>query len=177
MKSIIKLSLSVFVLAGALYLAAGCKKDGQEGYMSVKLTDAPAEYFAVNVEIVGLEVYSEINGWISLPVNSGTYDLLQLQNNVTVLLAPKTEFPAGKITQMRLVLGTNHSVITGTGIFPLKTPSGTQSGLKINVNMIILSDKTTEVVLDFDAAASVVEEGNGSYLLKPVLRIKAVSQY
>jgi hypothetical protein len=57
-------------------------------------------------------------------------------------------------------------------------PSGEQTGIKLNVNAEIEPNITYTLLLDFDAARSVVKRGNQQageeYLLKPV--IKATNQ-
>lgn len=53
----------------------------------------------------------------------------------------------------------------------LTVPSGSQSGLKLNVQSEIQAGITYKLVIDFDAAKSIVEAGNsGKYNLKPVIR-------
>jgi len=37
-----------------------------------------------------------------------------------------------------------------------------------------LEGATTELIIDFDAEKSVVETGNGNFILKPVLKMEAV---
>jgi hypothetical protein len=54
--------------------------------------------------------------------------------------------------------------------YPLSTPSAEQSGLKLQVNQTLVADIQNEILLDFDANASIVETGNGTYKLKPVVR-------
>jgi hypothetical protein len=62
-------------------------------------------------------------------------------------------------------------------IHELSTPSGQQSGLKIQLNTTLTAGITYEIFLDFDAARSVVEAGNsGNYNLKPVIRSYAEAQ-
>lgn len=164
------------VMAMGTIVLPSCSKKEEAGRLVLKMTDAAADYLQVNVDIEGAEIHSEQGGWISLPVNAGTYDLLQLQNNVSVVLANNAELPAGAVSQLRLLLGRNNTVVTSAGTFDLKVPSGTVSGLKLPVGQVILPDKTTEILLDFDANASVVAAGAG-YILKPVLSIKSVVQY
>jgi hypothetical protein len=66
----------------------------------------------------------------------------------------------------------NSVVPTGGVETPLATPSGQQSGLKINTNVGVASNQLTDIVLDFHVCESVVSAGqSGSYILKPVLSI------
>jgi hypothetical protein len=53
-------------------------------------------------------------------------------------------------------------------------PSGSQSGLKLNVDATIHSDDVYTLTLDFDAGRSIVVSGpptNPNYSLKPVIRV------
>jgi hypothetical protein len=87
--------------------------------------------------------------------------------------------PAGHYEQIRLVLVANsqseplnNSVIPSGGTeMPLDTPSGVQSGLKLIHQFEVPADTLVDVVLDFDACHSIVNTGNGGYLLKPVISV------
>jgi hypothetical protein len=177
MKSLLKITLCVLSLMLLEILFTSCGKSTKpDGKVTVEMTDAPAIYSAVNVEVTGVSINSTNNGWVTLPVNAGVYNLLQLQNDVTVVLANSASVPVGKVTQLRLHLGDNNSVVTTAGTFNLKAPSGDDSGLKINLNETIFSNSNLKIVLDFDAGASVVETGSGEFVLKPVLKLDYVSQ-
>lgn len=165
---------------GMLVLAAlafmwGCKKSDPNGYMTVKMTDAPGDYMHVNVDIQKVEVhYANGNNWVTLSTNAGVYDLLALQNNVTAVLANNTQVPAGKVSQMRLMLGTNNTVqlTADSSIHPLTIPSAYNSGVKINVDQTIPSNQTLVITLDYDADKSINKNGNGEYIMNPVISVK-----
>lgn len=185
MKTLIKIFSIAIVGIGFSLLINSCKKDSRTGYMSVNMTDAPAGYLKVNVEILDVQVHNETQGWVSLPTNVGIYNLLDLQNNVSVALANNAVVPAGKLNQMRLVLGSHNSLILDTSddplvivadTFDLKVPSGEESGLKMNLKYTLSPNKHMVVLLDFDAAASIVDKGNGTYSLKPVITVKSVTE-
>lgn len=179
MKTLFKLITVALVFASIAIITNSCKKEDPKGtgYMTVKMTDAPGDYLDVNVEVIGVQVHHESSGWISLPVNAGVYDLLDLQNNVTAVLASNAQLPVGKISQIRLILGSNNSLVTIVpDTFDLKVPSGAETGLKINLHETIQPHNTMEIVLDFDADASIVVTGVGSYSLKPVIKVKSVTQ-
>lgn len=140
----------------------------------VKLTDSPGDYDAVYVDIqeIKINAVSEMDsGWVTLDnINTGMYDLLTLTNGVDTLLGENT-ITSGKVTQIRMILGDRNYVVMGEDSIQLKTPSAMQSGLKIQVNEAFESDLTYEILLDFDAAKSVVKAGSsGKYNLKPVIR-------
>src|SRR5690606_29751044 len=105
-------------------------------------------------------------------------ELLDLRNGVLAELG-QVEVPAGTYHQFRLVLGdgpTDNELVLAADPatrVPLTTPSAQQSGLKLNAKPFEVADgQTVELVLDFDAARSVVKAGNsGKYLLKPVITV------
>jgi hypothetical protein len=150
-----------------------CNKDTVElegkAILSLKLTDAPATYDKVNIEIVGLQVIIN-DSIIDMDVEKGIYNLLDLVNGKDTLIADQ-EITAGKLSQIRLILGDDNSLIKDEVTFDLKTPSAQQSGLKLNVHADLSPGIAYEYTIDFDAARSIVETGNGKYILKPVLRV------
>ncbi|QEC67824.1 DUF4382 domain-containing protein [Panacibacter ginsenosidivorans] len=177
-----KVSIVCFI---ACLLFASCDKTNSNeskgnASMSIYLTDDPSLYDEVNIDIQGVEVNasdSSESGWIALPMpRRGVFNLLHLRNGLDTLLASGL-LPAGKISQIRLILGTSNSVVINGISFPLETPSAQQSGIKLLINAELTPGIDYKVWTDFDAARSVVTTGNGKYLLKPVIRVytKAVS--
>jgi hypothetical protein len=146
----------------------------------VKLIDAPADYEEVNVDIQAVEVNvsgdGNDSGWMELETNTGIYNLLELTNGLSVVLADE-EIPAGRISQIRLILGENNTLKMDDQVHDLSTPSAQQSGLKIQLHTDLEAGITYEVKLDFDAARSVVKAGiSEMYNLKPVIRASAEAQ-
>tara|TARA_B100001765_G_C19508330_1_gene344916 strand:+ start:357 stop:1160 length:804 start_codon:yes stop_codon:yes gene_type:complete len=145
--------------------------------ISVRMVDAPGDYEAVFVEVEDVVVkYNDSEDEVSIgTVNTGVYDLLELTGGVSVLLVDD-EVPAGNLSQIRLILGDDNTVVVDGETFPLNTPSAQQSGLKINVNQTLENGVLYEFVLDFDVDASVVARGDGGYNLKPVIRATTVAE-
>jgi hypothetical protein len=169
----VKTFWSCFIFSGTLFFLTACESDEKKARVQVWLTDAPGDYQEVNVEIEGVEIHASENdnenGWTSLPVNRGVYDLLKLTNGLDTMLAEQ-EIPAGKISQIRLKLGDGNTIKVGGDIFDIDVPSGQQSGLKVQVHETLAEGITYKILLDFDVARSVLPTGNGSYKLKPVIR-------
>ena len=161
---------------------ASCSKEDATSRMNVMMTDAPAELDAVVVYVHQVRVHHSGNdevdgeGWIDLETNAGYYDLLTLQNGVTTMLAEDVEIPSGSLQQMRLVLLDSNYVMSGGVEHHLEIPSGEQTGLKFNLNTDLDPDKTYEVLIDFDAGASVKEENDGSFKLQPVIKVVHVNE-
>jgi len=95
--------------------------------------------------------------------------LLDYSNGLDTLIA-SGDLEAGKISQIRLILGTNNTVVVDGIVHPLSTPSAQQSGLKLKVNETFEAGVSYSILLDFDANQSIVATGNGEYQLKPVIR-------
>jgi hypothetical protein len=165
---------NVLVICFLMFLA-GCSKSENSGNAELKvmLTDAPADYDAVLIDVQDVQIHvsdnDAVGSWQSLDVNKGVYNLLDFRNGMDTLLA-SIVLPAGKISQMRLVLGPNNQLVTGGETHNLDTPSAQQSGLKFNIQATLTGGVAYKLWIDFDAARSIVHKGNGGYLLKPVLR-------
>lgn len=158
--------------------------DSDTGSLRLALTDAPACGFDtvfVTIQKVRVHKSSDANdtegGWSEIVLNPAKkVDLLSLTNGKLEDLG-QTVLPAGKYTQLRLVLADNNAVPfansakpTGDSEVALQTPSGQQSGIKTNIDITVAANKTADFVLDFDACKSIVAAGgSGNYLLKPVL--------
>lgn len=168
-------SLALVTLSAAMIFVA-CSKEKNEGkttYLKINMTDNPVLADEVNVDIKQVRVrFSEdtVNGWTDLDTYASVYNLLGLQNGVDTLLAVGT-VPTNTLREIRFVLGSNNSIVVGGVEYPLVVPSGSESGLKIKVNKN-LNGTLDSLLIDFDAALSIHQTGSGTYMLKPVLKIK-----
>lgn len=139
--------------------------------MKVVLVDAPGPYDEVNVEVLGVEVHTAENGWITLAgTTPAVHNLLDYTNGFDTVIA-NGNIPAGRISQIRMILGNGNTVMVDSVLYPLTVPSGATSGLKLNVQATLEAGLTYVYTLDFDAARSVNQTGNGEYKLRPVIRV------
>jgi hypothetical protein len=159
---------SFVLILGLIFVS--CKKDSsQTSTLNVRMTDAPGPFGAVNVDIQSVEVTGTNNNAVLLNVHSGIYNLLDLANGKDTLLGTGA-LNVGSVEQIRLILGSNNSVVVNNVSYPLSTPSAEQSGLKLQVHQTLESGVTYRILLDFDANQSIVETGNNTFKLKPVIR-------
>jgi hypothetical protein len=170
-----KTNLFLFTLLfGTAMVMNACKDDSSpsaETYpYEVRMTDTPGQYTAVNVDIRSVEITGTGGQNVTLNVNPGIYNLLNFSNGLDTLLASSV-LGVSTIQQIRLILGPNNTVVVDSVTYPLSTPSAEQSGLKIQVHQTLQPGILYSVLLDFDANKSIVQTGNGSYKLKPVIRI------
>lgn len=169
-----KLLFGLLVFGIFLFGFIACDKSNERNAtLRVHLTDAPANYEEVLIDIQDVQIHASANEnegeWTSLPIKKGVYNLLDFRNGLDTLLST-IELPAGSISQMRLVLGSNNKVKADGIVYDLATPSAQQSGLKFNVQAELIEGLTYDIWIDFDAARSVVAKGNGTFSLKPVIR-------
>lgn len=161
------------MIAAVLGFAWGCKEDDnnpQPGTVTlrVKMVDSPAAYDAVNVDVVAMKARID-STWIDLPVAApGVYNLLELTNGNSVLLIGDTSLNPGTITELRLILGDNNSVVVDGITHDLTTPSAQSSGYKIKMDPQPMEPGGVySIVIDFDANRSIHKTGNNKYMLKP----------
>jgi hypothetical protein len=157
-----------FVLVASMLFA--CNKNEETAAVQFRLTDAPGSFDAVLIDIQSIEVKAADETYTANLQRPGVYNLLDFTNGIDTLMAD-FDLPEGRLSQVRLILGNNNSVVVAGDTLPLSTPSAQQSGLKLNVQYDLLAGLSYQFVLDFDAGRSIVRQGNGGYLLKPVIRV------
>ena len=109
--------------------------------------------------------------WDTISITPGLYDLLKLRNGIDTLIASGLTH-TGKITKIRITLGSNNTVSTdSTHQFPLPVCDGSPY-IYANIRSVSLDsiNATQSIVhLDFNVARSVKFE-DGQYCLKPQLK-------
>ena len=168
MKKIILTSAVAILLFGLPSCSSDNAASGNYSY-KVRLTDDPGPYSEVNVDIQAVEVTGGNGQTVTLNTNAGVYNLLDFTNGADTLIATST-LTDSRVNQIRLILGPNNTIVSNGVTYPLSTPSAEQSGLKLLINQNLQADIDNSILIDFDANASVVQTGNGTYKLKPVLR-------
>lgn len=158
-----------FTLASILVMQISSCKKNEKVLLSVRMTDAPANYEEVNIDVQGVEITDGDEENVMLTTTAGIYNLLDLSNGVNIVLA-SGYLDAGKVSQIRLILGTENTVKVDGVVYPLSTPSAMQSGLKLKLNETFEAGIDYTILLDFDANQSIVLKGNNEYQLKPVIR-------
>jgi Domain of unknown function (DUF4382) len=142
------------------------------------------------------------SGWTDLTPSLSSQpkqvDLLGQANNQCFLatLGDTQQLQAGSYQQIRLILADNGATVTNNAcsnstncvvlsadnsVHTLLLSSESKTGLKIPSGQIasggftIAAGQTKDLDIDFNTCASIVQEGNGQYRLKPVLHAGEVS--
>src|SRR5713101_4604453 len=181
----------------SILFVTGCGSSGgggQAGVASVSVTDAPACGFdQVNVTVSKVRIHQSATaadtdaGWTDITLNPPRkINLLMLndptQANLALDSLGEVPLAAGHYTQLRLVLEPNKNnpnppfassvVLSGqTTEIALATPSGIQSGIKLINQFDVGSGQRVDLLLDFDACKSIVTRNDGTYALKPVIKV------
>ena len=185
--TILKFSAIIFI-AMIFILQTGCKKDENndpvsgDAELNVSLkssTSSKSNYESVNIDIQKVSIHTstdttQTSGWIDLETNTGVYDLLDYDAGNDTIIALDTALQVITVSQIRLILGNNNTVVDSGETYDLDTPSGQTSGIKIQVHAQLQPNHAYKVVLDFDADQSILKTGNGKYKLKPVINATVV---
>lgn len=138
----------------------------------IRMTDAPVEYEEVNIDLQDVIIYGKNKketDSIELGTNAGIYNLLDFQNGLDTLIA-SAMLSIDTIKQVKLILGENNTVKVAGEVFDLTIPGNAKNGLRIKLCIPLVDFEEFILHIDFDAAKSVKETGNG-YKLKPVIRV------
>ncbi len=172
------------VIAATLTACGGGGSSASTGTLQLAMTDSPGcGYDHVYVTVTKIRIHRSStatdsdSGWQEINVPSvRKVDLLALTNGALQELG-SLPLPAGRYEQVRLVLSdaslANSLVLSGTNTeIELRTPSGQQSGYKLQAHFDVTGNQVADMVLDFDACKSIVRAGNsGNYNLKPVVAV------
>jgi Domain of unknown function (DUF4382) len=177
----------IFTGCFALCIAAiySCTKEGstnQPTQAKIYLTDHATPVFdSVFIDIQKLEVKTEDSnatseGWITLDIHPGVYNILRFRNGLDTLFA-NGSLPNNRIKKLRLSLGANNSLMKNGQSFPLKIADNDKQ-VVANLSSTNFDVTGSQVFfwIDFDAGNSIRVDNSGSgnnngFLLKPHIKI------
>ncbi len=157
------------------------------GIFKLAITDAPVDNAdAVVVSVVEVHLLASDGGDAESFIfdSPQAIDLLALQGGLSEILVDGEIVPVATYGGLRLVVDTpapscnnltapfaSYITIDGTD-YPLVVPSGSQSGLKINSQIVVEPDALSAYTIDFDLRKSIAQRGaTGCYNLRPTLRL------
>ncbi len=180
------ITLLTALLISTVVVFGGCDSSSVagNGHLTVRLTDMPFPFddaAEANVTIVRVELIgTDSTNAIVLSDSSQSFNLLELRDGVTAVLAD-LEIPSGRYSQLRIIVAEDASVVMKDSTeFALKVPSGTKTGIKVNLPAFDFSDVDDQAVItvDFNVDESFVVRGTPQtvagitgFLFKPVLKI------
>jgi hypothetical protein len=162
--SIIAIAISCMVFLGS------CKKDkdskeAEKRNVEVRMTDAPASFASLTLDVKAVEIFIEGEGWTRLSSSTKSFNVLSLCNGKFISLGHNTEFEAGNYrTYGESDLGIINFDITTQVQANWEGPKIIEVDLSSNIQ----ASGNLVIMLDFDVAKSVIKSG-GAYLVKPVI--------
>ena len=173
---------SIILFSFLLVFSSSCNKadDDNVGTANLSVHLKSSEHFkassyqAVNLDIQQVYYHNSTDsgatsGWFELETNSGIYDLLKDSQALDTLLAFDSSLKVQTISQIRIVLGEENSVLKGGQTYALETPSAQSSGIKVQVHAELMAGKDYKMYMNINMDKSILETGNGTVKLKPVI--------
>lgn len=198
------LMLSFFYACDKQDVKSGTEPGPDQSKLSVYLTDGPAYFDKVMVDIQSIAVKVDTSQkdwdghdhhakdwlnqcfnhdqddtaavWDTLSINPGVYNLLDFANGADTLLTSDV-IPKGRILAFRLTLGDQNSLVKDSVTYPVQLFPGWED-IYIRVygaSFEKVSSGHFKIWIDFDAGRSIVKARAGSFYLLPVLKAFAIS--
>ena len=171
-------------------LSGDYKANDPETYIAINITISK-----IQVHLAGDGEENE-GEWIWVVDEESDYELIEELTDKSILLS-EVELEPGKYTQIRLFItkanvwveiaseGSEENMASDSveekdiivessefyEEYNLEIPSNLQTGLKLIHPFEIIGNGETIITIDFDAEKSIVKTGNGSYKLKPVIKV------
>ncbi|MBN8687728.1 MAG: DUF4382 domain-containing protein [Chitinophagales bacterium] len=146
------------------------------------LTDHQTPVFdSVFIDLQALQVKLEDDslpndGWVSLSIRPGVYNILRFRNGLDTLFSNGT-LPNARVKKVKLVLGTQNSVMKDGQSFPLRVKSEDREVIaNLDDSNFDISNGQVMFWIDFDAGNSIQVDNSGSgnnngYRLKSQIKI------
>ncbi len=146
------------------------------------LTDHQTPVFdSVFIDLQGLQVKLEDDslpngGWVNLSIRPGVYNILRFRNGLDTLFSNGT-LPNARVKKVKLVLGTQNSVMKDGQSYPLRVKSEDREVIaNLDDSNFDISNDQVMFWIDFDAGNSIQVDNSGSgnnngYRLKSHIKI------
>src|SRR5690606_35784573 len=91
----------------SLIFLGACKKDkkAETKNVEVRMTDAPASFASLDIEVKAVEIFVEGSGWSTLSTETKSFNVLSLSNGKYISLGNSTAFESGNYTKVKVIFG------------------------------------------------------------------------
>lgn len=135
--------------------------------VTVRLTTDGGRFDAVNLDIQGVEFITLKDSVINIPMPTpGVYNLMSYKNGLDVLLA-EAKIPAEEVGNVKLILGTNNSVVMNGVEYPLSLPAASDTSMYILLNQSFTAIGSYKIWLALDAMRSIKMVSDNQYAFIP----------
>ncbi|MFQ6616342.1 MAG: DUF4382 domain-containing protein [Fidelibacterota bacterium] len=160
---------SPVLFVGLILILAGCALEEETGFGRIKLqvfdSPPPSGVEHIYLTITDVHVSTGDDEWIPLAQPETRFDFLDLVNGATAVLVDDAIEP-GTYAQLRLIVSDSNEIVIDGQSYPLRVPSGEQTGVKLNLDFTVEEDELVEILIDFDASQSITWTP-GNYQLRP----------
>jgi len=177
----VMVSLVCLTVAAILVGCGGGGSGSGVSGLQIYITDAPIDAHGIIVTITSVEVHEATAGWVTLKTYDPPLeiDLMDYQARFEFDGDPATQpeyllldqpLAAGHYTMVRLHVS-GVGVVLEEGAEPIAVDMNNldQTGIKLNREFTVASGQSVALLLDFNGKSSIVEMGQGSYKLQPVI--------
>lgn len=108
------------------------------------LTDAPIVkgYKAVNIDVKSISFSTDSTNWVNLPIGGKVVEITKFANGKDSLLSNIVLDAGVKVTQIRLLLGINNTIVLNDGtVKPLIVPNWIYFRIEIKCTVCTFTDK------------------------------------
>lgn len=167
--------LAVPVFAGCGGGSSPPTDPGGAGTLRIELTDAPLDELSqINVFISGVTTKPSGSPVVRIADEVGLVDLLTVQDASELIALAGVEPGEYEFVMVELDEDRSFLVEVGTGAeLPVRIPS---QEIKVLATFTVEEGGETTVVLDFDAAESLLELGDGDWLMTPVIVVDSIDE-
>lgn len=154
------------------------KTKQEKSKISIRMTDSPAAYAELNVEIDSVEIYSENDGWITLNSESQSMNVLDLNNGSELFLASDAEVDAGLYSKIRVNFAEEATLMSQVAIdLPLLSIDANNQvtlewegprQVEVEIDENLQAETENSILIDFNVMES-VNEGSSTIGLDVVL--------
>jgi hypothetical protein len=157
---------------------SSCTEEVKENTFKVRMTDAPGNYAALNMQIVGIDAYLEDQGWVNLSSENQLVNVLTLTNGMETELVSNTKVSTGVYTKLRIRFADEATVVVNSSILGGGLGSNTTQTLtwdgpseaEIVIHEEVSANAGADILLDFHVAQSVYENA-GEYFINPAVTV------
>lgn len=155
-------------------MACGASDAESVGSLSLQLTDSPGAFERVDVELESAAIHDATQGpsagWIAIPLKTGTINLLDLRLGKELPLA-SSSVPVGNYD--RIEVAVTHATVTIGGQAQALALEGGKARAVVEYPFRVAPFDHTEMLLDFDASASVLPDDKGGLRLDPHITVRS----
>ena len=155
-------------------MACGASEAESVGSLSLQLSDTPSSYEKLDVELASASIHDaesdEDHGWVQIPLATATINVADVQRGKELPLG-STSVPAGNYDRIQIMVK-KASVTSHGQVIPMGLGD---APARVEYAFRVAPFDQTEMLLDFDARASVVpsDTGDGSLRLDPHFTVRS----